>query len=43
MLPSNPKILDITKGGIFESRFSHSDEKYNESALMKILQEFGTL
>ena len=31
------------KISIFHSRFSRSDEKYNENALIKILQEFGTL
>ena len=43
MLPSKRKIQEITKGGIFQSRFSQSDEKYNEIALMKILEQFGTL
>ena len=32
----------MTKGDIFQIKFSQSDEKYDESALMQILQGFGT-
>ena len=38
MLPSNPKIQYVTKGGIFQTKFSQGDEIYNESALIKILK-----
>ena len=33
----------MTKGEIFQIKFSQSDEKYDQSVVMQILQEFGTL
>ena len=33
----------MTKGDIFQLKFSQSNKKYDESPLMEILQQFGTL
>ena len=33
----------MTKGDIFQIKFSESDGKYDESSVMPILQEFVTL
>ena len=43
MLPSNPKIEDITQGEIFQPRFNQTDEKNDEIPFMDILEEFGAL
>ena len=43
VLQNTPKISCVTKWNIFEIRFSQGNEKYDESALMHILQEFVTL
>ena len=43
MIPSYPKIEDITPGEIFQSSLSQSDETNDETPLMRILEDFGTL
>ena len=43
MLTKTSKILPNTRGDIFQITFPQNDEKHEKSALMDILQVFGTL
>ena len=43
MLTNSPMISDLNQGDISQIISPHSDEKYGESALMKILLVFGTV
>ena len=43
VLPNTPKIQHITKGDVSKSASLRVMKKYDESSLMQMLQEFGTL
>ena len=43
VLRNTPKIQHITKGDVSKSASLRVMKKYDESSLMQMLQEFGTL